>query len=62
MPGVVKRKYDAETVILSKSLTRPLALIVETLKPGYSKEDLLGAFKYFYPYEWNTISKRYRLY
>lgn len=47
MPGEAKRKYDAETVRLSKSLTRPLSLIVETLKPGYTREDLLMAFEYY---------------
>lgn len=41
MPGVAKRKYDAETVRFSQSLTGPLSLIVETMKPGYSREDLL---------------------
>ncbi|MCR4674544.1 MAG: toll/interleukin-1 receptor domain-containing protein [Lachnospiraceae bacterium] len=62
MPGEAKRKYDAETVRLSKSLTRPLSLIVETLKPGYSREDLLKAFRYYYPYEWDLIGERYKVY
>lgn len=62
MPGEAKRKYDAETVRLSKSLTRPLSLIVETLKPGYTREDLLKAFEYYYPYEWNRIGERYQVY
>ena len=60
MPGVAKRKYDAETVRFSKSLTRPLSLIVETLKPGYSGEDLLKAFQDYYPYEWKHIGERYQ--
>ena len=38
MPGEAKRKYDSETVRFSQSLTRPLSLIVETLKSGYSRE------------------------
>lgn len=62
MPGEAKRKYDAETVRLSKSLTRPLSLIVKTLKPGYTREDLLMAFEYYYPYEWNLIGERYQVY
>ena len=49
MPGIAKRKYDAETVRFSQSLTRPLSLIVETMRPGYSREDLLKNFQYFYP-------------
>ena len=62
MPGIAKRKYDSETAKLSKSLTRPLKLVVKTLKPGYSERDLLDAFKYYYPYEWNIICERYRVY
>lgn len=62
MPSVVKRKYNSETVRLSKSLTRPLTLIAETLKPGYSRDDLLKAFRYYYPYEWNLIGERYQVY
>ena len=62
MPGEAKRKHDAETVRFSQSLTRPLSLIVETLKPGYSREDLLKAFRYYYPYEWNLIGERYKVY
>lgn len=62
MPGEAKRKYDVETVRLSKSLTRPLSLIVETLKPGYTREDLLRAFEYYYSYECNLIGERYQVY
>ncbi len=62
MPGIAKRKYDAETVRFSQSLTRPLSLIVETMRPGYSREDLLKNFQYFYPYEWKLIGERYQVY
>lgn len=62
MPGEAKRKYDAETVRFSQSLTRPLSLIVETMKPGYSREDLLKNFQWYYPYEWNLIGERYKVY
>lgn len=62
MPGVTKRKYESETVNCEKSLTRPLSLIIETLKPGYTMEELLTAYKYYYPFEWDTICERYRIY
>lgn len=62
MPGITKRKYEAETTRIAKSLTRPLNLIVETLKPGYSSEELLQAFKEYYPFEWEKICERYQVY
>lgn len=62
MPGITKRKYEAETTRIAKSLTRPLNLIVETLKPGYSSEELLQAFKEYYPFEWERICERYQVY
>ena len=62
MPGLTKRKYDAETMRLSKGLTRPLSLIVDTMKPGYSKEDLLQTFMFYYPFEWSTIFERCHIY
>lgn len=62
MPGKTKRKYQGETIRLAKSLTRPLTLVVQTLKPGYAEQDLLEAFKKYYPDEWNIISERYRVY
>ena len=62
MPGITKRKYEAETTRIAKSLTRPLNLVVETLKPGYSSEELLQAFKEYYPFEWEMICERYQVY
>lgn len=62
MSGIDKRKYNAETVRLSKSWTRPLSLIAETLKPGYTEEELLKAFQYYYPYEWSLLSERNQVY
>lgn len=49
MPGKARRKYDGETTRIAKSFTRPLNLIEETLYPDYTKEDLLDAFKKYYP-------------
>lgn len=49
MVGEAKRKYDGELIRFAKSLRRPLDLVVETLKPDYSANDLLQAFKDYYP-------------
>ena len=45
MPGKTKRKYEGELVRFAKRLRRPLELVVETLKQGYTGNDLLQAFK-----------------
>lgn len=62
MSGKVKRKYDGETARIGKSFTRPLNLIEETLYPNYTKEDLLNAFKKYYPYEWKSLCERQQNY
>lgn len=62
MPGEAKRKYQAETVCIAKSMNRPLSLIVETLKPGYTEKDLLEAYKHYYPFEWYQLHERYEIY
>lgn len=43
-------------------MKRPLDLIMLTLKPGYTKDDILTAFRKYYPNEWNTICERYQVY
>ena len=58
MPGKTKRKYEGELVRFAKRLRRPLELVVETLKPGYTGNDLLQAFKDYYPFEWEEICER----
>lgn len=62
MPGVTKRKYEGELIRFQKSINRPLGLVSETLKPGYSGSDLLEAFRRYYPCEWDLICERYRVY
>lgn len=62
MVGEAKRKYDGELIRLAKSLRRPLDLVVETLKPDYSANDLLQAFKDYYPFEWKEICERWKVY
>lgn len=52
MPGKAKRKYEGELIRFVKRLKRPLELVVETLKPGYTGNDFLQAFKDYYPFEW----------
>ena len=55
MPGKAKRKYEGELIRFAKRLRRPLELVVETLKPGYTGNDFLQAFKDYYPFEWEEI-------
>lgn len=62
MPGKAKRKYEGELVRFAKRLRRPLELVVETLKPGYTGNDLLQAFKDYYPFEWEEICERWKNY
>ena len=62
MPGKTKRAYRGETVQISKHMTRPLNLIVKTLKPGYTEKDLLARYREYYPYEWEMLEERYRNY
>lgn len=62
MPEKAKRKYEGELIRFAKQLKRPLDLVVETLKPGYTKNDLLEAFKEYYPFEWNEIYERSKVY
>ena len=62
MPGKAKRKYEGELIRFAKRLRRPLELVVETLKPGYTENDLLQAFKDFYPFEWEEICERWKIY
>ena len=62
MPGTAKRKYVGECIRIAKSMTRPLNLITEILKPGFSEQDLLEAYKKYYPFEWKELCERQRLY
>lgn len=47
---------------VSKRMTRPLKLIVKTLKPGYTEKDLLARYRAYYPYEWEMLEERYGVY
>ena len=62
MTGKVRRKYEGELNRFSKRIRRPLDLVVETLKPGYTGNDLLQAFKDYYPFEWKEICERWKVY
>jgi len=62
VPGKAKRKYEGELIRFAKRLRRPLELVVETLKPGYTENDLLQAFKDYYPFEWEEICERWKNY
>lgn len=62
MPGKAKRKYVGELSRFAKRLGRPLELVAETLKPGYTGNDLLQAFKDYYPFEWEEICERWKIY
>lgn len=60
--GKAKRKFEGELIRFAKQLKRPLEFVVETLKPGYTGDDLLQAFKGYYPFEWNEICERWKVY
>ena len=62
MPGKAKRKYEGELIRFAKRLRQPLELVVETLKPGYTGNDFLQAFKDYYPFEWEEIYERWKVY
>lgn len=62
MAGIVKKKYQSETIRLKKSFTRPLKLISEALPFEYDKYVLLKFFKELFPLMWNDLNKRYEQY
>ena len=62
MPGITKRKYQGELIRFQKSINRPLSMVAEILKPGYTMDDLREEFKNYYPYEWKIICERYKQY
>lgn len=62
MPGMTKRKYQGELIRFQKSINRPLGMVAEILKPGYTIDDLREGFKKYYPYEWQIICERYKQY
>lgn len=58
MAGLVKRKYQSETMKLQKSFTRPLKQISEALPVEYDKYLLLKMFKELFPLMWNNLIQR----
>ena len=62
MSGKTKRKCTGELIKFNKSLKTPLAIIQSVLPINYNRNDILNLFKELYPYEWNTIEERYKLY
>lgn len=59
MPGETKRKYESENIKFAKRLKRPLELVVNTLKPEYTGDDILQAFKEYYPNEWKCSGQAF---
>ena len=62
MPGKAKSKYDVELIRFAKRLRRAFEVVLQTLKPGYTENDLLQAFKDYYPFEWEEICERWKIY
>ena len=62
MPGITKRKYDSETMLIRKKIKRPLYLVAEILPYDYDGADLLSLFSQFYPFEWKEIVERQKNY
>ena len=62
MPGMVKRKYNAEIARFNKSLKQPLNKIAKVLPYNYTYDEFFTLFKELYPYEWDIINQRYKHY
>ena len=62
MPEKTKRQYISELIKFNKSLKTPLHKIKPVLPINYTKFDILNLFIELYPYEWNIIEERYKLY
>jgi len=62
MPGKAKRKFVGENIRISRSVTQQLHHMMPVLKPGYTAQDILEAYKRYYPFEWNEIVERQRHY
>ena len=62
MPGKTKRKYVGELMKFNKTLKTPLSTIQSVLPINYNQNDILNLFQELYPYEWNIIVERYKLY
>ena len=62
MPGITKRKCDAERNRIAKELKTQLYQVVEALPPRYSHRELLNGFKNFFPLEWARIVERCEYY
>lgn len=62
MAGIIKSKYQSETIKFQKSFTRPLKLISETLPVEYNKYLLLTTFTELFPLMWTNLTKRYEQY
>ena len=62
MPGVVKRKYDHESFLISKNISQSLKKISEILPQYYSRQDLVNAYIKYYPFEWQKLAERQQNY
>ena len=62
MPGKTQRQYVSELMKFNKSLKVPLYKVKSVLPLNYTKYDILNLFKELFPYEWNIIKERYKIY
>ena len=62
MPGKAKRKYVDENIRISKYITKQLNHLMPTLKPGYTVQDILLAYKKYYPFDWIELVERQNVY
>lgn len=60
--GVVRRKFRKEDLDLHKKLKRPLKLVAQTMRPGFTDEDFYNEFKKLQPILWNEIQDKYIAY
>lgn len=63
LPGIVKRKYNHQTILFIKqNFTGPLRAVAKILPLHYDGDDILTSFKCFYPRQWRLLESRYIYY
>ena len=62
MPGVVKRKYDAELTLIKQDIYREIKRMVVVLPPKFTLQDIVVNYPKYYPFKyfwWNDMNTTY---
>lgn len=62
MSGKVKRKYDHESVMITKKITQGLKQIEKILPREYNKQVILDYYTKYYPFDWKSLEERQSTY